>query len=476
MNKSDLLQLLKLNGVVTTGNKRKFCWKSCMTPEAMQLFNDYSKSYRSDEEAWFCLLNNIEPHHCEICGNLAVFNGRKKTKYIGYNSVCENCSANAVESKKQQIKETVSKQTEFQKAQIREKINNTLLNKYGDSNYCKFGSDSFKQNLINKYGDPHYSNHAKTEQTCLKKYGVKTNLLINYKERNARIWKERYDEITNKIKKTCQERYGADRYIQTDDFKLKSKNTRIKNSGDIKESYKRAQIKSKNTKLSKYGDAFFHNKELMKSTLYNRIKQIEKDNNCTQFNTLTKLYGQGWHTLKLPILYFGRFRFISNDYIQQIKNYAEEDHYAANTSQKEKELYEFVKTHTKYRVLKNKKGLLGDKFKNYELDIYIPKLKLAFEFNGDYWHSSKFKDKYYHHIKTKSCFERGIQLVHIYEYQWNDKIRKQIIELLENKDCSKYGWINTNEYKNYILTEPELIHKVGKYDIYNEGKFIKNIC
>lgn len=65
--------------------------------------------------------------------------------------------------------------------------------------------------------------------------------------------------------------------------------------------------------------------------------------------------------------------------------------------------------------------------KDRELDIYLPEKKLAIEFNGNYWHSSKFKDKYYHYNKSKDTALCGIRLIHIFEYEWNDTHKKQII-------------------------------------------------
>lgn len=54
--------------------------------------------------------------------------------------------------------------------------------------------------------------------------------------------------------------------------------------------------------------------------------------------------------------------------------------------------------------------------KGKEIDIFIPSLNIAFEFNGLRWHSEKFnKDKYYHYNKTKLCKENGITLFHIFE-------------------------------------------------------------
>ena len=60
-----------------------------------------------------------------------------------------------------------------------------------------------------------------------------------------------------------------------------------------------------------------------------------------------------------------------------------------------------------------------------ELDIYIPEKKLALEFNGDYWHNADKVGKDYHQQKTIACAKKGIHLIHIFEYEWND-IEKQI--------------------------------------------------
>lgn len=72
----------------------------------------------------------------------------------------------------------------------------------------------------------------------------------------------------------------------------------------------------------------------------------------------------------------------------------------------------------------------------YELDIYIPDRKLAIEFNGTYWHSSLHKDKYYHQQKTITCAKKGIKLIHVFEYEWKDVIKQQIIKgiILNNNE------------------------------------------
>ena len=69
-----------------------------------------------------------------------------------------------------------------------------------------------------------------------------------------------------------------------------------------------------------------------------------------------------------------------------------------------------------------------------ELDIYIPEKKIAIEFNGNYWHSTEKLESKYHQNKTIACAKRGIQLIHIFEYEWND-IDKQmkLLELIKSK-------------------------------------------
>lgn len=69
-----------------------------------------------------------------------------------------------------------------------------------------------------------------------------------------------------------------------------------------------------------------------------------------------------------------------------------------------------------------------------ELDIYIPSLQKAIEFNGIYWH---YSEKYFvpgkHAQKSNLCREKGIQLLHIREDLWNqdkNKMKEVIIKFL----------------------------------------------
>lgn len=104
------------------------------------------------------------------------------------------------------------------------------------------------------------------------------------------------------------------------------------------------------------------------------------------------------------------------NYIRQYKleDYIQKNIYGAL----ENELYDYIISIgvSSSRIIRHNRTTLG----NMELDIYIPDLKLAFEFNGTYWHSSEFKEKTYHQVKTIQCAKQGIRLIHIFEYEWSN--------------------------------------------------------
>ena len=57
-----------------------------------------------------------------------------------------------------------------------------------------------------------------------------------------------------------------------------------------------------------------------------------------------------------------------------------------------------------------------------QLDILIPSLKLAIEFNGLIWHSSKVgTERNYHQEKTDAAATAGYRLIHIWSDEWIEK-------------------------------------------------------
>lgn len=73
---------------------------------------------------------------------------------------------------------------------------------------------------------------------------------------------------------------------------------------------------------------------------------------------------------------------------------------------------------------RRRRDLLGDT--HLEVDIYIPELRIAIEFNGLYYHSEEFLDKNYHKIKRELALQSGITLYQIWENDWRE--RRSVVE------------------------------------------------
>jgi hypothetical protein len=84
-------------------------------------------------------------------------------------------------------------------------------------------------------------------------------------------------------------------------------------------------------------------------------------------------------------------------------------------SRQELELVEFIKTIYDGVIITNTRAVITP----YELDIYLPKIKLAFEYNGEFWHEEGTRKPIgYHNMKTNLCKSVGIDLIHVWERDW----------------------------------------------------------
>lgn len=91
-----------------------------------------------------------------------------------------------------------------------------------------------------------------------------------------------------------------------------------------------------------------------------------------------------------------------------------------------------------------------------ELDIYLPNKKVAFEFNGSYWHSDRcVHESNYHFQKTKMCNKQGIRLIHVFEYEWmykQEKIKALIrsaLGIFEKKIYARKCQVKSIDSKTY---------------------------
>lgn len=85
------------------------------------------------------------------------------------------------------------------------------------------------------------------------------------------------------------------------------------------------------------------------------------------------------------------------------------------SSQMEREVFEYVKSLYKWKIIWNDRKVL----KWFELDVYLPNENYALEFNWVYWHQ-EWKEI----IKYQKCKEKWIDLTNIWSYDW---VRKRYV-------------------------------------------------
>ena len=110
------------------------------------------------------------------------------------------------------------------------------------------------------------------------------------------------------------------------------------------------------------------------------------------------------------------------------------------TSRIEKEMLAYIQTIYTGKIETNTREIISP----YEIDVYLPELKIGFEMNGVYWHSDKFKDRNYHLRKYLMSKEKGVRLYSIFEDDW--KFNKEIVKNFIKARLDIYDFvININE-------------------------------
>ena len=102
-------------------------------------------------------------------------------------------------------------------------------------------------------------------------------------------------------------------------------------------------------------------------------------------------------------------------------------------SDEEISFFEFIKTEYDGVVRNN----VYDVITPYELDIFIPELNIAFEYDGLYWHSEEIVEPTYHIMKTKYCYKKDTRLFHIFGDEWLNKpelVKSRVRNILGKSD------------------------------------------
>ena len=413
-------------------------------PEAIELIKKYNLNYLDIK---YIIKNNLEfkIYKCPFCEEqlhvkdmTTVFRkvcSKHRKEYAKY--LQSLVSPEEREKRLNKAKENNLKkfgcEYSFQSKEVQEKIKKTNLERYGVENPSCNEQVKLKtaENNIRKYGVKSTAQleevKAKARKTNLERYGVEHIFQSN--------------EIKQKIQETNLKKYGVNWACQNEEIKQKIIKSNIQNNGNAC-SLLNLEIKEKAeaTLRQKYGDNW--KKEFGKLSSRTRLDESYLNlltNETFTVRILTKR--EDFKGLNTYTSYKWKCEECGTEFEYPLRR----DHtppicrkcHPKIFGKIQNEIYEYIKEIIpSENILINIRSVIAP----LELDIYIPNLKVAIEFNGDYWHSENAgKDKNYHLHKTILCEEKGIHLIHIFEHEWElkkDKIKSRLKNLI-NKSQEK---------------------------------------
>jgi len=328
--------------------------------------------------------------------------------------------------------------------EIREKAENTMLEKLGVKHAML--SDEIKNELkdyfLEKYGVDNPSKvkdiREKAENTMIEKYGVKHALQSK--------------QINDSLKEFFIEKYGVDNPLKVEEVRKKGIETLLEKYGvDNPFKYDEFRKKGKETSIEKYGVESFSQsqnyKELLKTLSFNKNSILVNNENYKLLESNISEYvikhESCGHKFTIQIQLF-RKRLKNNEEVCIICNPI-----SNNTSMGEKEIYNFIKESFNGEIIEN------DRIENKEIDIYLPELKLGFEYNGLYWHSELNKPKNYHKIKSDFFNNIGINLIQIWEDDW--EFKKDIVKSIIINKIGKSQKIYARNCEIKEITDNKLV-------------------
>jgi hypothetical protein len=138
-------------------------------------------------------------------------------------------------------------------------------------------------------------------------------------------------------------------------------------------------------------------------------------------------------------------------------------------SRGETELFEFITSIYQGKIERNNRKILQGK----EVDIYLEEIKIAFEFNGIYYHSEIFQDKSKITFKKNKLKEMNINLITVWEDDWcykkeiiksrisallgkSEKIQARKCKIREISGKEERDFLNENHIQGYVPSSIKL--------------------
>lgn len=259
---------------------------------------------------------------------------------------------------------------------------------------------------------------AKREATCLKKYGVKNVFELK--------------EVQDKIKQINLQRYG---------YTSPMKNT---------------QVREKTSKTSRKNLAIKYNHKELAQRIKNKSLELDRPLKPSELIEISE-------------------RAQSNAYLLMHK-YNLEKYVALEKCEFEEDIIQILEKYNIQYERRNRQII-----KPKEIDIYIPEYNLGIEANDVNTHNStkccyrggRPKSKSYHYYKSLRCEEKGMRLIHIWDYEWYEEKKRPILESIILGACNRAKPIYARKCKVVVKSSKEVKEFFEKNNIagHRGGKF-----
>jgi hypothetical protein len=246
--------------------------------------------------------------------------------------------------------------------------------------------NKIKESNLKKHGVEFYTQHKdfikKRDKTKIESYGDKNyNNTEKMLQTKLKLYGSKKYNNFEKYKETCNIKYGVDNFAKSDSYKNLLSNKVIERYPELEIQKITTDLSMLDIKCNKCDDVY--------SITQNLLRERKKHNYvlCTKCNPIGMSFSSSHEDSLCSIL----------------------DDWGVE--------YE------RHNRIPNS---------SLEIDIYIPSIKTAIEFDGIYWHNELYVANDYHLVKTNLCKKSNIDLIHIFEDEWLFK-QEIVLSILKNK-------------------------------------------
>ena len=252
-----------------------------------------------------------------------------------------------------------------------------------------------------------------------------------------------------KFKATCKQHFGVDNPMKA----------------------KEIQLKTQNTCLLRYDNLY----AIASQSVQQKIREVQLAKNIDydgllKLNDVIDKYGYGWYIIKnqldIDVVMKGRYGYVKQSDIPKIESYIHSDF---KHSKKEELIYNNIKSYFNGDIIRNSKRII----KPYQIDLFIPLLNLAIEYNSNFYHCVEYGiAEDYHLKKSLLCKKQNIRLIHIYEFEDIETQLDLLKNLILGQDIYPKNDFNKNNLINHI-PNPEIVYQSSRFTVYGAGKLVK---